>query len=165
MFLQVPCIICFLEKYFFLTYFQVNTENFGNFAEICNKYQSKVDNCTKTKFCFKQNKSELFFTSFFVYFLSIPNTFDLSKFLGQKNDYLEILAKKHIFHKCVPVTSGICRISTKIENQKNKLVPSLYGLGESYKHIFFFILGFFIEIQKIYREIQSCTSLTRMSLM
>jgi hypothetical protein len=61
------------------------------------------------------------------------------------------------------VTSGISRISTKIENQKNKLVPTLYGLGESYKYIFFFILGFFIEVQKVYREIQSCTSLTRMS--
>ena len=40
---------------------------------------------------------------------------------------------------CVPVTSDIYRISTKIEIQKIKLVPSLYGLGESYKQTLFFI--------------------------
>ena len=151
MFLQVPCIICFLEKYFFLTYFQVNTENFGNFAEIFNKYKLKVDNCTKTKFCFKQIKVN-YFSHLFLYIFFLSQTrLICPSFWVRKMIILEILPKKHIFHKCVPVTSGICRISTKIENQKNKLVPSLYGLGESYKHIFFFILGFLLKFKKIYR--------------
>ena len=114
---------------------------------------------------FALNKIKVnYFSHLFLYIFFLSQTrLICPSFWVRKMIILEILAKKHIFHKCVPVTSGICRISTKIENQKNKLVPSLYGLGESYKHIFFFILGIFIEIQKIYREIQSCTSLTRMS--
>ena len=37
----------------------------------------------------------------------------------------------------------------KIENHKIKLVPSLYGFGGSYTHIFFIILGILNKIQKI----------------
>ena len=37
----------------------------------------------------------------------------------------------------------------KNRKSKNKLVPSLYGLGESYKHVSFFILDILNEIQKI----------------
>jgi hypothetical protein len=99
----------------------------------------------------------------YIFFLS-PIRWICPSFWVRKIIIFEFLAENHIFHKCVPVTSGICRISTKIENKKKKLVPSFYGFGESYKHIFFLILAIFKEIQKMYRQIQSCTSLARMSL-
>ena len=149
MFFQFPCIICFSENNCFLTYFQFHKENVGNFVEICNKYQSQVENCTKTKFCFKKMKVNFFSHLFLYIFFLSPTHLICPSFWVRKIIIFEILAKKPIFHKCVPVTSGICRISTKIENQKIKLVPSLYGFGGSYKPIFFIILGIFVKNQKI----------------
>ena len=51
------------------------------------------------------------------------------------------------------MTSGIYIISANIENQKKKLIPSLYGMGDSYKHIFIISLVIFVKIQKIWMTI------------
>ena len=85
--------------------------------------------------------------SFYIFFL-FPTHFICPSFWVRTIIIFEILAQKTIFHKCVPVISGICRISTKIENQKIKLVPRLYRFGGSYKPIFFIILGIFVKIRK-----------------
>ena len=84
MFLYVPCIIYFLEKYFFLTYFQVNRQNSGNFEEICNKYQSKVENCTKTKFCLTNLKVHYFHICFCI-FSFIPQHIWFVQAFGSEN--------------------------------------------------------------------------------
>ena len=124
-------------------------QNSGNFEEIYNKYQSKVENCTKTKFCFKKLKV-YYFSHFILYiFFLFPTHLICPSFWVRILIIFELLAEKYIFHRCVPVTSAICKISAKIENQKNKLIHSLYVLGESYKHIYLSFLCIFNEIQKI----------------
>ena len=102
----------------------------------------------KPSFALKNEKSIIFRFFLYIIFLS-PTLLICPSFLVRILIIFELLAEKHIFHKCVPVTSAICKISTKIENQKNKLVHSLYGLGESYKHIYLSFLCIFNEIQKI----------------